>query len=1043
MKVARRIAYIAGGLVVVVVALGAVALSMADTPAVRAEIQRRLSDALHGRITWQALEVDVFPRPRGVLRGVELQVPGAAASADELDATVRFWPLLRGQVELSTVTLHRPQVRLEKKERQSAPAPSYREVAESVVRALRAFAPGTALRIDNASFDVPLQDKVLELRGVSVQAQTGDAGAQADVTAGSNLWKRLRIDARLDYASLATRGEATIEEVDVAALAPPALKVDGRVSASAKFAMEDDPSAELEITRTDARLHLARLPWPIALHAGQAALSKGQVSIKGVRGSIGSTPLTGLAAQIELGAEPRLSGASGEAELGFDQWVPWLRAQFPLADVAKLSGSARVRLEQLSGPLARPAELRYDALVVPRKVAVESKHLPGPLNLDGGVVRVTPAALRIEGIALELLGAEAKVSATISDYVKAPRISAASAQGQLGFGHWYPWLQSRLGIDHVGRVQGAAQVRLERLSGLLARPAELDYEAVVMPKQMVVDSKHLPASLRLDGGTVRVTPRGLKAEGVAAGLLDARAVVSGSVSDYAKPRIEASATGGEVGSQAAAWAVQQAGSERFEPETPLGFTLERLAWGPERRLQAAATLRAPKGPEVGFDIAWAPQALEVRRVVIKDARSNAAVSATIAGQKVRARFSGGLDVGSVSALLKNALPGAGRIAGDLELALDRRNPALATAEGKLTGSNVDLEWLARRPLRILRLDVAAHELGLRIGEITLELDGQPATLSGEIQRTPEGPVIDARLESPGITLDKLLPPAPEKKAEKSALWPLPVTGRIEVAAGFIQHEKRRVAPVQGTLRLEAQRARLELREARMCGVSFPLEMEAKPDGYTANVRLEMKKEPLEKAVICLSGEQVQISGATDLQATLATHGQFAEWPRNLTGKVRLDVRDGRLQKLDLLGRILSIANFSEVTELHKAHQAGIPYRTLIVGGHFERGQFVVEEAGFDSNALRLAASGRVGILEPNTQLTVLVAPLARVDRLVGAIPILGNVLGGVLTTVPVAVSGDIRDPRVVPLGPHAVTDQLLGVFERTLKLPAKLVVPPN
>jgi hypothetical protein len=30
---------------------------------------------------------------------------------------------------------------------------------------------------------------------------------------------------------------------------------------------------------------------------------------------------------------------------------------------------------------------------------------------------------------------------------------------------------------------------------------------------------------------------------------------------------------------------------------------------------------------------------------------------------------------------------------------------------------------------------------------------------------------------------------------------------------------------------------------------------------------------------------------------------------------------------------------------------------------------------------------------------------------------------------------------VVPLGPRAVTDQLLGIFERALKLPGKLVPP--
>ncbi|HVJ11390.1 MAG TPA: AsmA family protein, partial [Burkholderiales bacterium] len=305
MKLARRIAYVAGGLVLLLIALGAVTLMMADTPAVRAEIQRRLSDALQGRITWESLDVDVFPRPRGVLRRVQLEVPGATASADELQATVQFWPLLRGQVELASVTLRRPQVRLQPKQGEESQSSTYREAVEPVVRSLRAFAPGTEVRIDDASLDVPLQGKVLQLRGVSVRAQTGDAGTQVELIAASNLWKRLRVDARLDYASLATRAEATIEEVDLASLAPAALKVDGHVSANAKLVMEQDLRAELEITRTDARLHLAQLPWPIALHAGQASLSKGQVSIKGVRGSIGKTPLTGLAAQIELGDEPR------------------------------------------------------------------------------------------------------------------------------------------------------------------------------------------------------------------------------------------------------------------------------------------------------------------------------------------------------------------------------------------------------------------------------------------------------------------------------------------------------------------------------------------------------------------------------------------------------------------------------------------------------------------------------------------------------------------------------------------------------------------
>jgi hypothetical protein len=74
---------------------------------------------------------------------------------------------------------------------------------------------------------------------------------------------------------------------------------------------------------------------------------------------------------------------------------------------------------------------------------------------------------------------------------------------------------------------------------------------------------------------------------------------------------------------------------------------------------------------------------------------------------------------------------------------------------------------------------------------------------------------------------------------------------------------------------------------------------------------------------------------------------------------------------------------------------------------------------------------------------VLIAPLTTVERVVGAIPLIGDVFGGTMVALPVAVNGDIRNPVIVPLGPRAITDQLLGIFERTLKLPGKLVVPPE
>jgi hypothetical protein len=89
----------------------------------------------------------------------------------------------------------------------------------------------------------------------------------------------------------------------------------------------------------------------------------------------------------------------------------------------------------------------------------------------------------------------------------------------------------------------------------------------------------------------------------------------------------------------------------------------------------------------------------------------------------------------------------------------------------------------------------------------------------------------------------------------------------------------------------------------------------------------------------------------------------------------------------------------------------------------------------------MAANGTVRLADGDTKMTVLVAPFGRVDRLVRGVPVIGYVVGGTLTSIPVSVSGDIRSPLVVPLGPRAVTKELLGIFERTLKLPTKLVDP--
>ena len=57
------------------------------------------------------------------------------------------------------------------------------------------------------------------------------------------------------------------------------------------------------------------------------------------------------------------------------------------------------------------------------------------------------------------------------------------------------------------------------------------------------------------------------------------------------------------------------------------------------------------------------------------------------------------------------------------------------------------------------------------------------------------------------------------------------------------------------------------------------------------------------------------------------------------------------------------------------------------------------------------------------------------------IPILGAMFSTRLVGIPVSVTGDWRDPTVVPLGPEAVGQSLVNLMGATFRAPIELLDP--
>lgn len=1097
---------------IVFLGLGAVALMAAllvllgpflvDTPAVRAEIQRRLAHAIQGEVRWDALALQILPAPHAALTNVRVRVPHKfEAEAEGLDAYLRLWPLLRGDVEVSSVTARKPAVRLllgpDSKAKSLDPIAAYRALMEPAARALQEFAPDMTLRVEQGAID--------RFRHVHLEVRTSASGVDLEASLASDLWQRLAGSARVEYADLSARARASVEalvldpdvppltlradlrtdgksllegEFDASAgalgqakgkLVHPANKLtaqvtgidaaqaiaiarrkvggldaiegaEGKVSADVEVHLQPAWRAQAALTRSDASVKLKLLPWKIAADAGRVTVTQGQVQVSGARGRIGDSVFEGAAAQIELGAAPRVSAASGQAKVELKQWLPWLKSKLPLDDVASLSGSAELKLNRLALRFDKPQDADYDVSATLGNVSAALKLLPAPLAISGGAVHADRKRVRLNGVRGRVGESSFEAAAARIELGKTPRVSSASGQAKVKLEQWLPWLKARMPLEDIESAAGNVEVALQRLALRFDRPHEADYDAIATLGKASAVLKMLPAPVSASGGSVQVTPAQVRISAVAAAMLDARGTFSGAF-DRQSASLSLSAVDGASGEKLVRWAMERyALPARFEPRTPLRIPAARIAWAPKQPLELEARLEVERGPQVGVALSYAAGALNLRRVTLKDAASDATLSARIAPNLIEGSFAGTLTERSVAALRRDAPPpGAGTLSGELLFSTDRAQPERSVAEGRLRIQALDLSWLVGKRAIIESVDLSADKAGVRIADASLDWEQQRFRLRGQVRRTERFPVIDAVLESPGIDLARVLPPRSQPDtAEQDGLWPLPLRGRIEVRSAYVEHGTYRAAPFDGVLTLEAERARLEVKQAAMCGVSFPLALELQPGRSSLDMQLVMQDQPFEKSLHCLTGGTVVITGNADLQADLRVQGRRPHLLRDMTGSAHLVLRNGEVRKFAALGNILSVRNIADVGRMN---QEGFPYRTMVAKGRFQNGEFLLDEGAFDSRAAHLAATGRVDMLGDKSRLTVLVGIFTIIDRIAGGIPILSDIFGGSLTALPVAVSGDIRDPLVVPLGPSAISERLLEIMSNTAKLPAKLFEP--
>lgn len=166
------------------------------------------------------------------------------------------------------------------------------------------------------------------------------------------------------------------------------------------------------------------------------------------------------------------------------------------------------------------------------------------------------------------------------------------------------------------------------------------------------------------------------------------------------------------------------------------------------------------------------------------------------------------------------------------------------------------------------------------------------------------------------------------------------------------------------------------------------------------------------------------------------------------GEFSVQVNQGVLHKFQVLSKVFSLLNVSQIFALKLPDMAteGMPFDSLSGNFHLDKGVLKSDDLKIMSEAMNQGYVGQLDLVKKEIDLKLQVHPLGTVDKIVSRIPIAGWLLTGdnkAFLTAYFSATGKLDDVSVNVMPLDTLSDQTIGLLERTLGLPFKLMEDPQ
>ncbi len=346
---------------------------------------------------------------------------------------------------------------------------------------------------------------------------------------------------------------------------------------------------------------------------------------------------------------------------------------------------------------------------------------------------------------------------------------------------------------------------------------------------------------------------------------------------------------------------------------------------------------------------------------------------------------------------------------------------------------------------------------VRFDELKGTLGDSPIVLSGSISRTGQrvgsGKVVSFQLSSSQLDLDPLFPKREEPISasfEKLNDWlsNWSFDGKVNIDQGkyralHYQDLKAEMKTVDGKLFIHPFQIKSDGGDVWGEGWIQPTE---KGIRFEIKPRISNMEAKAFLRTILQKGEEekVLISGRIHIdKVELRGEGEnFQEVKESLYGGVRLEIEEGVIERFNILSKIFSILNVSQLFmgRLPDLKTKGLPFHQIMANIYVKDGIASTDDFVVDSDAMRITLIGKVDLGKNQIDARIGVHPLVTVDTVLSKIPIVGYILTGKekgFLSYIYEVSGDLDDPKVETIPIKSLGQGFWGIIQRLLETPLR------